>query len=212
LADTDADERLVNARGVVGGSYTQASATLSFPLDIPLWSGRRSKGQANIRALFNERNGNVTRQGIAFNYRAPLFRRNILRADWRFESLFFSDRSLVQLGVDFRWRNGRQNSSVRPQLTASRVVDPFSGEREAFDIAPVLNANWNRSRRSESLGDLTEGLYLAHQNDRSVLGGRFSSQSRYGYSDLDWWGRQPTCCGGSRNCWRSARCRLPGYC
>jgi len=185
LADQDTDEPLVNARGVVGGSYTQASATLSFPLNIPLWNGKRSKGQVNIRALYNERNGSIARQGIAFNYRAPLFRRNILRADWRLESLFFSDRSLVQLGVDFRWRNGRQNSAVRPLLTASRELDPISGDWDAFNLAPVLNANWNRSRRSERLGDLTEGLYLAHQGDRSVLGGRFASQSRYGYSDLD---------------------------
>lgn len=185
LEADDSEEQFLSPRGVVGVSYTQASAALSFPLEIPLWRGQRSKGQGHIRALYNERDGSISRKGIGFNYRAPLFKRNSIRADWRFESLFFSDRSLVQMGVDFRWRNSRHNTSVRPELIASRAIDAFSGERENFRVNPVLNANWNRSRRSERLGDLTEGLYFAHQNDRSVLGGRFSSQSSYGYSDLD---------------------------
>lgn len=177
--------QLINQRGVVGGSYTQASATLSFPLQIPYWKNRSTKGQARLRAQYNQRNGGNIFKGIGFNYYSPLFRRNSIRADWSLESLFSSERSLVRLGVDFRWRDGRQRSLVRPQLLASQTTERFSGEREPFAYDPVLNADWSRTRRSERIGDVSEGVYFAHQGDRSVLGGRLSSQSNYGYADLD---------------------------
>ncbi len=185
LTLADQERRLRIERGVVGGSYTQASASLAFPLEIPWWFGKRSKGRATFRAQYNQRDGSPAETGIGFNYFAPLFRRNAIAADWSLESLYSSSRSLIRMGVDFRWRDGRQHSLVRPELVANQSKDPSSGRREAFDLDPRLNASWNRSRRSEVLGDVSEGLYLSHDGNRSLLGGRLASQSSYGYSELD---------------------------
>ena len=183
--DSTFDRRFLAEQRVVGGSYTQASASLSFPLEIPLWNGKKSKGQAHIRAQYNQRNGGQALKGIGFNYFAPLFRRNAIAADWSLESLYSNNRSLVRMGIDLRWRNGRQGSLIRPQIIASQTRDQFTNERGAVDIDPSLNASWNRSRRSDRLGDVNEGLYVVHQGDRSVFGGRLASQSNYGFSEMD---------------------------
>jgi len=178
-------DELFAPQNVLGGSFTQASASLSFPLRIPLFGGKYSKGRANLRARYNQRGGGDANAGIGFNYRAPVFKRRNLAADLNFEGLYANNRSLVRLGVDFRWRDRSQSSLIRPQLIASQAVDPFSDERSSASINPTLAAFYNRSHRTDNFGDFTEGLYLTHDNNRSLFGSRLSSRSKYGYSDLD---------------------------
>ena len=185
LEEDGLERGLRDSQSVLGGSYTQASAALSFPLEIPLWNGRRSKGQMQVRAQYNQRGDSSAQKGFGLNYNAPLFRSSAIAADWSFDSLYSANRSLVRMGIDFRWRNGRQTSLVRPELVASRSKGSFSEDKAGMEIDPSVNASWNRARRSDRFGDMNEGVYLSHQGDRSVLGGRLASQSNYGYADLD---------------------------
>jgi len=176
---------LFATQSVLGGSFTQASVSLSFPLRVPLFNGKYSQGRANIRARYNQRGTATSNTGIGFNYYAPLFKRRNIAADLNFEGLYSNNRSLVRLGFDFRWRQRGQSSLVRPELVASQVVDPFTDERSNFELNPALSAFWNRNVRTQNLGDFGESLYLTHDNTRSVFGSRLSSQSKYGFSELD---------------------------
>ena len=186
--DFDSEEltrELFAPQSILGGSFTQASASLSFPLRIPFLRGKVSQGRANLRARYNNRDFGGATSGIGFNYNAPLFKRRNIAADLNFEGLYANDRSLVRLGVDFRWRDRGQSALVRPELVTSQAVDPFTDERESLTFNPALNAFWNRNVHTENYGDFTENLYLTHDNTRSVLGSRLSSQSKYGFSELD---------------------------
>ena len=179
------DRRQLTEREIVGGSYTQASASLGFPVEIPLWGGRSSKGRVLIRAQYSQRNNTLGETSIGLNYAAPLFRRNGLSAGWTFQSLYSDSRSLVQLGVDIRWRNGQQTSVLRPNLVASRSKDPFTDVYSALEFDPSINASWSRSHRSDLFGNLSEQLSVSHQSGSSVLGGRLASESSYGFSELN---------------------------
>jgi|GEM_PF-1757917 len=186
--DFDADELIQEqfaTQSVLGGSFTQASVALSFPLRIPLFRGRFSQGRANVRARYNKRGEGIANAGIGFNYYAPLFKRRKLAADLNFEGLYSNNRSLVRLGVDFRWRDRGQSSLVRPELVASQTVNQLTQERSSTDFNPALSAFYNRNVHTENFGDISENLYLNHNNARSVFGTRLSSQSKYGFSELD---------------------------
>ena len=185
FADDDLTQELFASPSVLGGSFTQASASLSFPLRVPLFNGNFSQGRANVRARYNKRGDGVANAGIGFNYAAPLFKRRNLAADLNFEGLYSNNRSLVRLGVDFRWRQRGQSSLVSPELVASQDADPLTGERSNIEFNPAVSAFWNRNVRTENFGDIGENLYLTHNNMRSVFGSRLTSQSKFGYSELD---------------------------
>lgn len=184
LTSEQLGDELLDTQPVLGGSFTQASASLSFPLRIPLWNGRFSAGRGNFQARYNRRNGSAD-AGIGFNYRAPLFKRGNMAADVNFEGLYSDNRSLVRLGFDLRWRNRGQSSVVSPELLASSDVDPQTNQLGSVDVTPSISANWNRNRRSERFGQVGESLFVSHDGQRTVLGSRLSAQTKYGYSDLD---------------------------
>ena len=179
---------LLNSRSVLGGSFTQASAQLTFPLRLKLLRGAGRNGRVTLRADYTQRNGLPADSGIGVNYRTRLFQRHNMTADLNLESQYSNDQSLVRIGFDLRWRNGGQSASVRPELLATRAVGSSNQGADlsgSSDYSPTLSADWNRSHHTDNYGDFTEGIFLTHNDNRSIFGSRVTSQSKYGYSDLD---------------------------
>jgi outer membrane usher protein FimD/PapC len=153
---------------LIRGSYTQGTATASFP-----WG----KGQAFIRARLNKRSGQ-NYSGVGFSYWGSLFSRNRLSADFTFDSNFGSHRSWVQLGLTVRWQGRNEYTTFTPRLRASRD-DASKHHMDAF-----FDGRWNRRQQFKGIGEVNEALYLTHDTDRSALGARFVA-TEHRHSDLE---------------------------
>ena len=156
--------------GVLNGSFKQGHSTLSFPL---------FKGQGFVRARLNERQDEEVDKGIGFSYLGPLFKRGPIAAELSFDSNLGNQQSWFRLGVTLRTRHGNHYSSTTPQWQFSDTSD---GERRS---EPSLDARWTHTRHNTRFGDLQQSAYALHNPQRSVLGTRMTSQSRYGFADLD---------------------------
>jgi hypothetical protein len=101
-----------------------------------------------------------------------LFNRGDATLDFTLDSHFSSQLSWVRAGLIFRWRNGSDSTSVKPQVQFSR------DEQAHYSTTAGVDARWNTDVQVRGIGVVDQSLYALGGDGRAAIGARFVPRAR----------------------------------
>ncbi|MEM7097343.1 MAG: CS1-pili formation C-terminal domain-containing protein [Pseudomonadota bacterium] len=137
---------------ITRGGYTQANATLVFPI---------GDGQLALRGRINDRIGR-SEHAFGVSYLGSVFRRSGMTADLVVDGGVSTEGNWIKAGINFRWNNHEGYSAISPHFRYQEGV--------GFD--PQIAGVWHAPQDLPGFGRVEQTVFADHNGDNSALGMR----------------------------------------
>ncbi|MEM9620090.1 MAG: TcfC E-set like domain-containing protein [Pseudomonadota bacterium] len=162
--DSDGNQTDAGEYAITRGGYTQAFASVGFPL---------GDGRLFLRGRYNNRFG-LQEKDFGFSYLGAVFKNRTrhtgMTADLQIDGGVGNEQNWIRIGINLRWQpGGGRSATLQPRLRYADGLD--SG------LTPELTGRWQRPQDVPLLGVVNQAVYAEHTGDRSAVGVRYTPQT-----------------------------------
>ncbi|MDW3094786.1 MAG: TcfC E-set like domain-containing protein [Gammaproteobacteria bacterium] len=153
----------------VSNDFTQASASFTHSL----FGGRMLWRYGQTDRGFSEKS-----ETYSLDYNRSIYRKNKLNVDWSFDASKDSDDYLIGTRLNFNLRKNNDTYQVSTGYESRKT-------NNMEDNDAIGRASWQHNARSPTYGNLQSRLFHINETTISTTGMNITSDSRYGYNQVE---------------------------